>query len=870
MKLRFSPIILRATLILGLVISTSATFLPAPGASAATGFLPGRIIDDPVFTDKNSMSVSDIQAFLNGKVPTCDTNHAANQFSQNAVPPWRCLKDYVENPTTGANNLNNLRRPAFTTNGDLNTADYTFIEGGARWIKIDLGAATTVGRIKLWHYFGDTRTYRDVIVQLSTTADFSSGVTTVFNNDVNNTAGQGAGAQAEYTETSAGKEITFSPLSARYIRLWSNGSTANGGNHYVEVQAFAGSGATTNLALNKTVTSNSMYTLQPAGGISAAQIIWNAAQQFGISPKVLLVTLQKENGLVTDSWPYPWQFRTAMGFGCPDTAACDPNFFGFSKQMHQAARHFRNFYDENPNWTVPYKVGSRFIQYSPNKSCGGSDVNITTHGTAALYNYTPYQPNSAALAAGFGSGDSCSAYGNRNFFNYYNAWFGSTLMPTHGSRYLSQSYTSSLMQGKSMTATITYKNTGTATWRDNTTATDGKPVRLATSHGINRRSSFGSAWGGDQNRASGVFSQVLQADGTPYATNPHVVQPGESGTFTFTLTAPATLAPGTYREFFQPIVEGGSTMNDPWTFLDIKVLPITYSSAYAGQSAYPKLQQNQRSDMWLRYKNTGNVNWYDDASSAAAGAKPVHLATSHSVNRRSRFGSLWGGDQNRTSGLFGAVYESDGTTLAADQHVAAPGQIVQFDIPVASGFAPPGTYREFFQPIVEGGSSMNDPWTFMDIVVTPTTFASQYAGQGPYASITRDSSTASYLMYKNVGNAPWYDARAVPPGSRPTVLSTSHRVNRPSAVADLSNGGWCGNTDRNRPACTFDAVYEADGTTLASNQRVAQPGQIVKFTFNFRAETFTLSGTYREFFQPILEGGSLMNDPWTFLDVTVK
>src|SRR5699024_1304734 len=41
---------------------------------------------------------------------------------------------------------------------------------------------------------------------------------------------------------------------------------------------------------------------------------------------------------------------------------------------------------------------------------------------------TPYQPNKAALAAGYGIGDACSAYGNRNFYNYYTDWFG----PTHG------------------------------------------------------------------------------------------------------------------------------------------------------------------------------------------------------------------------------------------------------------------------------------------------------------------------------------------------------------------------------------------------------------------------------------------------------
>ena len=46
---------------------------------------------------------------------------------------------------------------------------------------------------KLWHYYGDGRTYHDVIVQLSNDANFSTGVSTVFNNDMNNTSGQGIG-----------------------------------------------------------------------------------------------------------------------------------------------------------------------------------------------------------------------------------------------------------------------------------------------------------------------------------------------------------------------------------------------------------------------------------------------------------------------------------------------------------------------------------------------------------------------------------------------------------------------------------------------------------------------------------------------------
>lgn len=163
------------------------------------------------------------------------------------------------------------------------------------------------------------------------------------------------------------------------------------------------------------------------GGRSAAQIIWDAAQQYNISPKVLLVTLQKENGLVTDTWPYPWQYRTAMGFGCPDGQPCDAQWYGFTNQVNQGARHFRGFVELNPNWYVPFRPGNNFIAFHPDTNrCGGSNVYIVNNATSALYSYTPYQPNAAALATKYGSGDGCSSYGNRNFFNYFNDWFGST------------------------------------------------------------------------------------------------------------------------------------------------------------------------------------------------------------------------------------------------------------------------------------------------------------------------------------------------------------------------------------------------------------------------------------------------------------
>jgi hypothetical protein len=166
------------------------------------------------------------------------------------------------------------------------------------------------------------------------------------------------------------------------------------------------------------------------GGVSAAQIIWNAAQAYRINPEVILVTLQKEQGLVTDDWPWPDEYQAAMGYGCPDTAACSTKYYGFYNQVDNAVWQLR-YYLDHPG-AFNYWVGNNYIQYNPNANCGGSVVNIQNSATAALYIYTPYQPNAAALAnvsdSNAGGGDSCSAYGNRNFWWYFTSWFGSTYL----------------------------------------------------------------------------------------------------------------------------------------------------------------------------------------------------------------------------------------------------------------------------------------------------------------------------------------------------------------------------------------------------------------------------------------------------------
>jgi peptidoglycan/xylan/chitin deacetylase (PgdA/CDA1 family) len=160
---------------------------------------------------------------------------------------------------TSSANFANISR---ITDASMDTANYAdgYPSTGLQWVQIDLGASKDVNKIKLWHYFGDSRKYHDVIVQLSDDPTFSTDVTTVFNNDTDDSAGLGTGTGSEYSETGTGLNISFNKVNARYARFYSSGSTANSWNHYVEIEIYGGQTQTDNLAAWKSVTSSTNFT----------------------------------------------------------------------------------------------------------------------------------------------------------------------------------------------------------------------------------------------------------------------------------------------------------------------------------------------------------------------------------------------------------------------------------------------------------------------------------------------------------------------------------------------------------------------------------------------------------------------------------
>lgn len=141
----------------------------------------------------------------------------------------------------------------------------------------------------------------------------------------------------------------------------------------------------------------------------AGEIIYNAANDAGISPKVLLVTLQKEQSLITSENPSQNRLDWAMGYGvCDDCSKSDPaiqRWKGFGKQVNSTALQFAEGYLADIA-----SVGSTLGKYGPGieVEVSGETLVPENAATAALYAYTPH------------------ISGNRLFYTLWNQWFSTT------------------------------------------------------------------------------------------------------------------------------------------------------------------------------------------------------------------------------------------------------------------------------------------------------------------------------------------------------------------------------------------------------------------------------------------------------------
>jgi len=173
---------------------------------------------------------------------------------------------------------------------------------------------------------------------------------------------------------------------------------------------------------------------------TAAELIWDASTSKGLNPQVMIVTLQKEQSLITGTFSSDNAVQRALdhalGFNCTDSAGCDQLFSGFYYQLFgnfdaqgnryigAAASLMRSF--NTPSGRGPgidaagETFGSPILRTSrvgdtitlnntqgpPNNAPATQTLTLANLATAALYRYTPHVYN-----------------GNFNFWKFFSTWF---------------------------------------------------------------------------------------------------------------------------------------------------------------------------------------------------------------------------------------------------------------------------------------------------------------------------------------------------------------------------------------------------------------------------------------------------------------
>jgi uncharacterized protein with LGFP repeats len=189
--------------------------------------------------------------------------------------------------------------------------------------------------------------------------------------------------------------------------------------------------------------------------VSAATIIYYVAQVYGVNPKVIMATLQKESSLITAGSQNAYLINTAMGYNCPDSSGCSTTSgSNFIYQIDGGAWVLRYRYERlrgnTAYWpsvnstactsTTKYYSPSLYprqqVKFYDDNGINYATINLSNAATGSLYCYTPHVFNNfpgctngtyASVLPTTGSSGMCYT-GSYNFYAAYSAWFGSSII----------------------------------------------------------------------------------------------------------------------------------------------------------------------------------------------------------------------------------------------------------------------------------------------------------------------------------------------------------------------------------------------------------------------------------------------------------
>jgi hypothetical protein len=163
----------------------------------------------------------------------------AKKFPKFLVPEGTTLLS-KDKKVTSSDDFPIIGELSLITDGEKEAGEGYFVElmDGTQWIQIDLEKSNPLYAVVIWHFHGQKRVYSDVIVQVSDDPEFKTGVTTLYNNDYDNSSKMGKGANPPYVETRYGLLVNGKGTKGRYVRCYSRGNSSNDMNHYTEVEVY--------------------------------------------------------------------------------------------------------------------------------------------------------------------------------------------------------------------------------------------------------------------------------------------------------------------------------------------------------------------------------------------------------------------------------------------------------------------------------------------------------------------------------------------------------------------------------------------------------------------------------------------------------
>src|SRR6476620_1921762 len=127
------------------------------------------------------------------------------------------------------------------TDGKREPFDEDVIEfkKGTQWVQVDLGQPYAIYAVAFWHDHRVLQAFHDVVVQVSDDPEFKTGITTLYNNDTDDSSKLGVGTDREYFELEYGRVVPAKGARGRYVRGYTKGSSLSAINCWQEIEVYA-------------------------------------------------------------------------------------------------------------------------------------------------------------------------------------------------------------------------------------------------------------------------------------------------------------------------------------------------------------------------------------------------------------------------------------------------------------------------------------------------------------------------------------------------------------------------------------------------------------------------------------------------------